>query len=101
MRPGIIVHIRDAHNGTGLAYDARGIVRDGAFADSLQPAMSSSSDPHDLYARAAAHERAGTYSVEIVHPGYATWTAAGVRVAGGTCHVQTVTLHANLAPEVP
>ena len=98
MRPGIVVEIRDGGTGAALAYDARGIVRDGAYADSLQPAMSSSADPHDLYARAAAHERAGTYSVEVVHPGYATWTAAGIRVEGGVCHVQTVTLHASLTP---
>jgi hypothetical protein len=63
--------------------------------------MGSTSDPHDLYARAAAHERAGTYGVEVVHPGHATWTAGGVRVANGICHVQTVTLEANLTPLAP
>jgi hypothetical protein len=98
MRAGIVVEIHDGSTGAALAYDARGIVRDGAYADSLHPAMSSSADPHDLYARAAAHERAGTYTIEVVHPDYATWTAAGVRVEDGACHVQTITLHANLTP---
>jgi hypothetical protein len=99
-RPAVIVEIRDAGTGAPLAYDARGVVRDGAYADSLRPAMSSTSDPRTLYSRAAAHERAGTYAIEVVHPDYATWTTTGVRVAMGSCHVKTVTVQAKLSPSV-
>ena len=38
------------------------------------------------------------YSIEVVHPGYATWSTSNVRVEAGTCHVQTVTVKANLTP---
>lgn len=96
MVPAIVVEIRDARTGAALAYGARGVVRDGAYADSLQPAASSSADIRDLYSRAAAPERAGTYTVEVAHEGYATWTATGVQVRDDVCHVETARLHADL-----
>lgn len=98
MVPAIVVEIRDARTGAALAYGARGVVRDGAYADSLRPAASSSADLRDLYSRAAAHERAGTYVVEVAHEGYATWTASGVRVPDEVCHVETAELRADLQP---
>lgn len=98
MRPAIVVEIRHSRTGAALAYGARGVVRDGAYADSLAPAASSSGDPHDLYSRRAADERPGTYAVEVVHEGYQAWSATGVSVGRDACHVRTVELRADLVP---
>lgn len=92
----MVVEIRDARNGVGIAADARGAVRDGAYVDSLSPYESVGLEPSGLYSRAAAYERPGTYSVEVTHPNYQTWTAAGVRVIPGPCNVQTRRVHARM-----
>ena len=81
-----------------LAANARGVVRDGAFVDSLRPYESSSGLATDLFSRQAAGERAGTYTVEVEHDGYQPWTIAGVRASRGVCHVETRRLAANLQP---
>ena len=87
---GIVVEIRDARTGAPLAADAHGVVRDGAYTDSL--AVFSPS------ARTAALERAGTYAVEVRHDGYLTWTADGVHVDRDACHVRTQQLTALMQP---
>jgi hypothetical protein len=43
-----------------------------------------------------ALERPGTYTVTVDKPGYQQWKQERVRVRDGSCHVQTVTLQANL-----
>jgi hypothetical protein len=73
-----------------LAAGARGSVRDGTFLDSLRPFTSVSLQ--------GAGERPGTYTVTIVHPGYADWLLADVRVHRDVCHVVTVNLQARLQP---
>ncbi len=71
------------------------IVRDGAYVDSLMLVA--------LDTRVAAFERAGTYRVEVRLTGYQNFTASGVRVTAGTCHVNAVGVSALLrcgrAPE--
>lgn len=101
LEPGIVVEIRDAQTGAALAYGARGAVHEGTFVDSLMPAESSSSDLRDLISRAAAHERPGTYMVEVVHDGYQPWRASAVRVEEGVCHVRQVRLQARLERQAP
>jgi hypothetical protein len=98
VQPAVVVEIRDARDGRALAANARGVVRDGAFVDSLRPYESSSGLATDLFSRQAAGERAGTYTVEVEHDGYQPWTIAGVRASRGVCHVETRRLAANLQP---
>ncbi len=95
VHAGIVVEIRDAATDAPLAATARGAVRDGAYVDSLKPA---GIENFTLARRAAAYERPGTYEVEVVHPGYATWQRIGVVVRPGGCHVQTAMLRALLQP---
>lgn len=98
FEPAIIVEIREAGTGAPLAAGARGAVRDGGYVDSLRPAESTSGDTATMYSRQAAGERAGTYAVEVRRTGYQTWTANGVRVTKGECHVNTRRLIAALQP---
>ena len=100
VEPGIIVEIRDAHTGIPLAGLARGVVRDGAFVDSLRPHSFLRSDDIEgsMLSRSAANERAGEYTVEIQRHGYRRWIATDVRVRRGGCHVKTRQIRAALVP---
>ncbi len=60
-----------------------GIVRDGDYRDSLRFG-------------GAAYERAGTYTVTIEAVGYQTWTRGGIVVTDGECHVNGVSVVAEL-----
>lgn len=98
MSPAIVVEIRDARTGAPLANDARGAVHDGAYVDSLTPyeGTGTGAGPLLLISRRAADERAGTYSVQVTHPGYLTWTLGGVRAVVGQCGVKTHRLSVSL-----
>jgi hypothetical protein len=89
VEPGVRVEIRDAADGTAIAASASGTLTDDGFQDSLR-----------LYdgalTRAGADERAGTYTVRVLHPAYVPWEQTGVRVRDTGCHVDTVTLYADL-----
>jgi len=101
FRSAIEVEIRDAATGSPLAQAASGVVRDGAFSDSLRPARSLNADPSSLISRQAAGERPGTYSVEVQRSGYRTWTASNVSVGRNVCHVDTRLLRADMVPIAP
>lgn len=94
VEPGIVVEIVDAQTGDPIAASARGLVRDGLFEDSLAPYRFNGEMV--MVARRAADEREGTYSVFVSHPDYDLWAREGVRVRDGGCHVETVTLRAEL-----
>lgn len=87
FRHGLIVEAVQATNGAPVS-GARGAVHDGAYVDSL--------DEYSPGIFSAAGERGGIYSVEVVHPGYVTWTKDGVWVREDECHVKTITLRAEL-----
>jgi hypothetical protein len=89
VEPAIVVEIRDALTNAPLAADARGVVRDGAFVDSLTPYAYESADPKSLVSRRAADEREGVYAVEIQRTGYATWSSGNLAVGRDECHVET------------
>jgi hypothetical protein len=91
LRAGVVVEFRDAWTNAPLARSAAGVVREGAFVDSLQPAWSDA-------VRWAAFERAGTYEVEVQRAGYATFHQSGVRVERDECHVHTVHVMAAMVP---
>jgi len=94
VSPAVAVEITDAQSGNTLVEHAIGVVRDGAFTDSLRVCSGLVANRN----RCAAYERIGTYDVEVQHAGYQPWTARGVQVTKGSCHVNTVTLKAALVP---
>jgi hypothetical protein len=94
-RAAIDVEIREAGTGLPLAASARGVVRDGSYADSLVPGRR---EGDVLVSRQAAFERAGTYAIEVVALGYGTWQQSGVVAREGTCGVTPVVLQATLQP---
>jgi hypothetical protein len=94
VKPAIVVEIKDARTSVPLAQDAQGVVRDGAYVDSLRPYQ-------ETLSLQAAAERPGTYSVEVQRAGYQTWTIGGVRATSGQCGVRTATVHADLMPVTP
>ena len=98
IEPAIVVRITNARTGAPLAGGAAGIVRDGPYADSLRPYEFLSSDPASMISRRAANERAGIYSVDVIHPGYGAARFDGVEVVAGRCHVVTRVLDAALRP---
>jgi hypothetical protein len=95
LRAAVDVEIREAGTNLPLAATARETVRDGAYVDSLRPGRQ---EGDALVSRQAAFERPGTYTVEVVHPGYTTWQRTGVVAHEGTCGAETVTLQAILEP---
>jgi hypothetical protein len=92
----IVVEVRDAATGAPRAAGASGTVRDGGFTYALQPWGYDGSTPGNLLSLAGPYERAGTYAVVLQRPGYRDWSASGVRVTKGDCHVRTITLRASL-----
>ena len=92
VHPAVAVDVRAAATGAPLAESAAGVLRDGAYVDSMRPWKLDNQ-------LGGAFERPGVYSVEIQRPGYALWQRTGVRVRSGSCHVQTVTIRADLISE--
>jgi len=86
-RPALAVVVLDSASGAGLAQIAVGVAREGIFADTLRGTDSIVS---------GAHERAGTYRVELSAPGYLDWSRDAVKVERDACHVQTARLRALL-----
>jgi hypothetical protein len=97
LLPAVQVEVRSATSGAALASGSTGVVRDGAYVDSLRP-FASHGDT--LMSLGAAPNRPGTYDVTVEHPGYASWHESAVEVAANACGVgQPVRLEARLEPE--
>lgn len=97
IEPAIRVTVVDSASGVVIAGLARGAVHDGAFVDSLRPGGADGQGT--VTELVAADERPGTYRVDVVAPGYRSWSRTGVRVPEGSCHVQTAELTARLQAE--
>jgi hypothetical protein len=100
--PAIEVTVVDAQTGAYAAKGAVGTVQDGSFTAPLQvigwlgpPVPGGAQIPTTL---GGPYERAGTYTVRVEKPGYATWERSSVRVTKGPCNVNTVRLQADLQP---
>ena len=98
IEPGITVTITDSVSAEPRAAEAVAVARDGAFADTLDPAVSRN---NVLLSRQGAYERAGFYEVSVQAPGYADWIQRGVIVRPGDCHVNRVELEARLQVVTP
>lgn len=95
--PAVQVEVRSATSGAALATGSTGIVRDGAYVDSLRP---SGWHGDTLVSIGAAPNRPGTYDVTVEHAGYASWHESDVDVIANACGVgQAVHLEARLEPE--
>ena len=91
---GIRAFVRDSVSGDGVARDARAVIRDGTFEDSLETVSDS--------VKVGADERAGTYRLEVTAPDYQAWARNGIVVAQASeCHVQTVDVTVRLVPVTP
>jgi hypothetical protein len=98
IKPAIEVTVQDAVSGSYLAVVPRGVVRDGAFQDSLRVWGSTAESPPRVVILAAADERRGVYSVQLEAEGYQPWDTAGVQVSRDDCHVHTAMFTANVEP---
>jgi hypothetical protein len=97
-RPAIVVEIRNRVSDEYLSVVPKGVVRDGAFEDSLVTA-GETLEATRVATMSAAHERAGTYLVQLEADGYLPWDTSNVRVFADECHVITEEFIARLQPE--
>ena len=96
IEPAVEVQVVDGATGLPAASGAAGVVREGAFVDSLQPG--SGTGDGTLLTLIAAFGRAGTYRVEVARAGYAAWARDGVRARRGDCGIVTARVRAELVP---
>ena len=90
---GISASIRDSVSGAGITSDTRGVVREGAFVDTLRSFQES--------VLVGAPERAGTYRLEVSATGYQDWARDGIVVLDDGCHVRPVQLVVRMQPGTP
>jgi hypothetical protein len=94
---GIQVLVRDGRTDAFIAQPVHGVVRDGAFEDSLRVVSSAGTDSALATVLAGAAERPGTYSVHLESAGYEPWDTANVPVTKGECHVRPASFTARLS----
>jgi len=97
IRPGIDIEVRDSRTGAPAACGATAEIREGDYLETLDAASRCTVIP-DTTALFGAWERAGTYKVTVHKAGYQEWVKDDVVVVADQCHVQTMTLQANLEP---
>jgi hypothetical protein len=95
VEPAIELFVYDATTAEPAWWSAAGVVRDGAFEDSLW--APSWLDSTVAIPMRAADERPGTYSIHLERSGYVPWDTSGILVTAGVCHVQTVQVDAQLS----
>ena len=88
FRYGISIEIVDAIDRTPRADSATLTLRDGSYVESTTRS--------DGLTMLGAGERPGTYIATVAHPRYHTWVRTDVVVTSDGCHVQTVSLIAEL-----
>jgi hypothetical protein len=98
IEPAVEVEVRDQTTDQFLSTAPRGVVREGAYQDSLTVSGFTSDVPPRVRTLIAAGERAGTYTVHLEADGYQPWDTARVRVGEGDCHVHTARFTAALNP---
>lgn len=91
FRFGINVEVVQASSGVPIAEDAVLILTDGEYVETI-------TDSFDGRTLSGAGEREGTYTVTVTHDSFATWSRTGVVVTADECHVNPVTLRAELEP---
>jgi len=94
-RFGVNLSVKDAVTGQLIPSGVRGSLKDGSYLDSLQVFTDIEGR---IFSLAGAVERPGTYRVDLVAPGYQPWTRSDVRVLAGRCHVEPVSIQADMVP---
>ena len=89
IRYGISVDVVDAASQIPKADGSTMTIRDGNYVEST-------TTQGNGLTMVGAPERAGTYIVTVAHSGYHTWIRTDVVVTKDVCHVQTVSLRAEL-----
>ena len=91
---GIVVVVTDAQTHAPIAAGAVGTIQDGTYKETLRPFTLDASG--NVISLAGAAERTGTYTVQITKAGYAPFEKQNVVVTRNVCHVNTVTIAAEL-----
>jgi len=91
-RSGITLTVKHATTNADIC-DATAVVREGSFSETLQNLGGSPCTYSGIF------ERAGTYRIEVSHPGFNTATEDNVTVTAGECHVNTVVKTMQLTPQ--
>jgi hypothetical protein len=95
-RPAVELEVRDRTTAELIRVEAKGVVQDGVYQDSLRPFWQLDPPPITPLSYSAAYERAGTYSAHIEVTGYQAWDTSGIRVTEDQCHVHTARFTAAL-----
>ena len=88
-RFGVSVQVVDAASGTALAEGSTMTLRDGDYVETT-------SESFDGRTMVGAIERAGTYTIIVAREGYHSWVSTDVEVTEDECHVDPVSLLAEL-----
>lgn len=96
FRYGLSVYIKDSLTGTPIASGASLVVRDGVFKDSVS--HPSGRPEFNALPLLTAGERAGTYQISVLKPGYLPWSRSNVRITANECHVNPASVTALLQP---
>jgi hypothetical protein len=96
--PGILIRVVDSATGAPTSCGARAVITADGYAEVVENPFSGSPSCDDGLPLAGAHERAGTYAVTVTKTGYYDFTRTDIVVNAGECHVNTVTVQANLDP---
>lgn len=94
-RFGVNLSVKDATTGQLIPEGVRGVLKDGSYLDTLQVFTDIEGR---IFSLAGAVERPGTYRIDLTAPGYQPWTRSDVRVPEGRCHVEPVSLQADMIP---
>jgi hypothetical protein len=93
---GIVVHVIDAQTHANIATGATGTIQDGSYTETLRPTQLDGAG--NTISLSGAPERTGAYTITIQKAGYQTFVLQNVVVTKNVCHVNTVTVDANLLP---
>lgn len=86
--PGLSVEVVDAESGEGISCSATVVFQDGNYEEGATNEAGPNCDNSAKFY--GAYERAGTYDIIVVKPGYLENSVTDVVVTEDVCHVKTV-----------
>ena len=92
--PGVVVTVVDATTLRPAADGATATLTEGNYTETMQPGVTNGTIP--LIDFRGAFERAGTYTMRVTKPGYTPFEQTGIVVTRNVCHVNMVSLRAEL-----
>jgi hypothetical protein len=99
VRPGIIVSVINARTGQPIYLNATATLQEGTYTETMRAYNTELvGGIVAAFQYVGADERAGIYTVRVTVPGYIPWERRNVVVTEDVCHVNTVTLRAELEP---